>query len=341
MEECVNYRQKLKQLQLDNDKVWERENNRTQIEAPFVIKAPYIVLCLMLDSLFDGRPLERFWFLETVARMPYLSYVTMLHLYESFGWWRRAAAVKRVHFAEEWNEFHHLLTFEALGGDRSWATRFLAQHAAIVYYWVLVLMWLLSPTLAYNFSELIEAHAVDTYGEFADANEELMKELPAPGIAIQYWMGGDMYLYDEFQTERRLGDERRPNITNLYDVICAIRDDEAEHVATMAACQKKGTIVSSINIERGILAAGVTYLLTSKLFEVGDIPEPPEQILAIFPWLAPLAVRLNELREAVPEEWVERVPQVIQDIFPGLPEVFVSALTSIIRQFPFLLDMFL
>jgi ubiquinol oxidase len=33
---------------------------------------------------------QRFWFLETVARMPYFSYITMLTLYESLGWWRCA-----------------------------------------------------------------------------------------------------------------------------------------------------------------------------------------------------------------------------------------------------------
>lgn len=28
------------------------------------------------------RPIARFWFLETVARMPYFSYISMLHFYE-------------------------------------------------------------------------------------------------------------------------------------------------------------------------------------------------------------------------------------------------------------------
>ena len=60
---------------------------------------------------------------------------------------------------------------EALGGDQKWSDRFFAQHAAVFYYWILVSMWLLSPSIAYNFSQLIEAHAVDTYGEFRDANE--------------------------------------------------------------------------------------------------------------------------------------------------------------------------
>lgn len=57
-----------------------------------------------------------------------------------------------MHFAEEWNEAHHLLIMESLGGDQRWADRFVAQHAAVVYYFALLLMWVASPTLAYNFS---------------------------------------------------------------------------------------------------------------------------------------------------------------------------------------------
>ncbi len=71
--------------------------------------------------------------------------------YESLGWWRRSAEMKRVHFAEEWNEFHHLLIMESLGGDQRWVDRFFAHHAAIAYYWILVALWLLSPSLSYNF----------------------------------------------------------------------------------------------------------------------------------------------------------------------------------------------
>ena len=70
------------------------------------------------------------------------------HADESLGWWRRSAEIKRVHFAEEWNEFHHLLIMEALGGDQKWSDRFAAQHAAVLYYWVLVGLWLFSPSIA-------------------------------------------------------------------------------------------------------------------------------------------------------------------------------------------------
>ena len=160
-----------------------------------------LLRCWCLD-VFEDRPLSRFWFLETVARMPYFSYVSMLHLYESLGWWRRSAETKRVHFAGNGTSFHHLLTMEALGGDQLWRDRFLAQHAAIAYYWILVALWLLSPSLAYNFSELIEAHAVDTYGEFVDANSELLATLPAPRVSRLYYNGPDLFLFDEFQTSR-------------------------------------------------------------------------------------------------------------------------------------------
>jgi ubiquinol oxidase len=195
-------RVELDKLTLSNRAIWEREESRPPIKAPWVIKAPYFILCYVLDTVFDGRPLPRLWFLETVARVPYFSYISMLHLYESLGWWRIGAAVKRVHFAEEWNEMHHLLIMESLGGDRAWIDRFMAGHAAVIYYWVLVLMWLLSPTLAYNFSELIEAHAVDTYGQFVDENAERLRALPAPRIAQRYYTQ-DLYMYDEVREAAR------------------------------------------------------------------------------------------------------------------------------------------
>lgn len=40
-----------------------------------------------------------------------VAFMSVLHLYETFGWWRRADYLK-VHFAESWNEMHHLLIME-------------------------------------------------------------------------------------------------------------------------------------------------------------------------------------------------------------------------------------
>lgn len=88
-------------LTLSNDAIWAKEKNRPSIQSPWVLKVPYYLLCFILDFAFDGRPINRLYFLETVARMPYFSYITCLHTYETIGWWRRSTAQKRIHFAEE------------------------------------------------------------------------------------------------------------------------------------------------------------------------------------------------------------------------------------------------
>eukprot|EP00245_Coleochaete_scutata_P001861 TRINITY_DN12314_c0_g1_i1.p1 TRINITY_DN12314_c0_g1~~TRINITY_DN12314_c0_g1_i1.p1 ORF type:complete len:503 (+),score=92.32 TRINITY_DN12314_c0_g1_i1:153-1661(+) len=269
-EEVDELRMKLEQLTLDNNKVWEREYARPPVEAPWWILGPYYALCLMLDVLYDGRPIQRFWFLETVARMPYFSYISMLHLYETLGWWQTGSDVRKVHFAEEWNEMHHLKIMESLGGNRYWIDRFFGQHAAIFYYWILNFMFLISPKVAYNFSELIESHAVDTYGEFVDANEELLKSLPPSPIAVGYYNGVDLYMFDEFQTSRP-AESRRVTVNSLYDVFCNIRDDEGEHVKTMVACQQLDTLVLSPNKVRRMQVAADSALAISAP------PEPTEE----------------------------------------------------------------
>lgn len=130
----------VRRLTLDDDKVAAREHARIAAAGrpapPLAIRGAYVSLCWVLDKLYAGRPIQRFWILETVARMPYFVYISMLHLYESLGWWRAGAELRKVHFAEEWNELHHLQIMEALGGDLKWIDRFVAEHAAVVYYWV-------------------------------------------------------------------------------------------------------------------------------------------------------------------------------------------------------------
>ena len=121
-------------LVLSNEAVTEAERKREasggRVDAHPVSRKLYDVGCLFLDTLFDERPIQRFWFLEVIARIPYFSYVSMLHLYESFGWWR-GPELRKVHNAEEWNELHHLLIMESLGGNSLWSDRFLGYHVAI------------------------------------------------------------------------------------------------------------------------------------------------------------------------------------------------------------------
>lgn len=59
---------------------------------------------------------------------------------------------------------HHLQIMESLGGDQSWFDRFVAEHSAILYYWMLIVFYLASPKVAYNFMQRVELHAMDTYG---------------------------------------------------------------------------------------------------------------------------------------------------------------------------------
>ncbi|HEY9748692.1 MAG TPA: alternative oxidase [Allocoleopsis sp.] len=190
----------------------------------------------------DGSPelsvqvYRRFFVLETVARVPYFAYLSVLHLYETMGWWRKSDWLK-IHFAEAWNELHHLLIAEALGGDRYWIDRLLARAGAFVYYWVLVPVYMVSPRSAYRFMQLVEEHAYHTYDTFLQKHEAALKAEPAPAVATKYYQEGDLYLFDEFQMAAG-SEQRRPTIETLYDVFVAVRDDELEHVKTMIACQQ-------------------------------------------------------------------------------------------------------
>jgi ubiquinol oxidase len=77
------------------------------------------VLVFVINTVYRDRPIPRFYVLETVARVPYFSYLSVLHFYETLGLWRKSDWLK-VHFAESWNELHHLLIMEELGGDKMW-----------------------------------------------------------------------------------------------------------------------------------------------------------------------------------------------------------------------------
>lgn len=266
---------KLEELTLDSAAIWERERARGPLVAPWIIKIPYLVLCYLLDVVFEGRnPFSRFFLLETVARMPYFSYITMLHLYETLGFWRRSSDVKRIHFAEEWNEFHHLMIMESLGGDQPYWVRFMAQHSALVYYIALCILWSLSPTLSYKFSEMLETHAVDTYGQFVDENEKTLKELPPSMAAVEYYtIGVSDPMFGEYQTASVSNPERavrKPgtNLRSLYDVFVAIRNDEGDHVSTMKSCLDPTEATLSPALESRVLT-GVA-LAASVGYFVGD-----------------------------------------------------------------------
>ena len=195
-----------------------------------------ILLEFCLSSLYKDRFYPRFYVLETVSRVPYFAFLSVLHLYESLGLWHQADWIK-IHFAESWNELHHLRIVEALGGGEYRLDRLIARTGVFAYYWILVFFYLFAPRSVYNFNQLVEQHAYETYDHFVKGHEFELKSQPAPQVAIDYYQNGDLYMFDDFQTDK-LPEERRPKIENLYDVFVAIRNDEMAHIHTMIACQQ-------------------------------------------------------------------------------------------------------
>jgi len=218
------------------------------------------------DTSIQQQHYARFYALETIARMPYFAYLSVLHYYETIGIWRQADYL-RLHFAESDNEHHHLLIMEELGGSQQWSHRFIAQHLAVLYYCFVLVLYMTNPTHAYNLNHVIEEHAFTTYEKFLTEYEDILKALPPPQAAVDYYHDdGDaynMYMFDTMHIDEDLlttndddnnnnkntnsdhHQRRRPRIHNLYDAFAAVRDDEAEHVKTMAHLQTGGSISSS------------------------------------------------------------------------------------------------
>jgi len=142
---------------------------------------------------------------------------------------------------------------EALGGNGRWRDRFLGYHVAFAYYWAVNALFLFSPRAAYEFMELLESHAVDTYGTFCKENEARLKQLPAPKIAVSYYKADNPYMFDDFQVSKR-PKSRQPPCDTLYDVFQNICEDEGEHVKTMRACKdysKLGGMIVSPHYQSG------------------------------------------------------------------------------------------
>ena len=205
------FRNQTKKLSLDANQIMIREHNREQVNAPRLMMIVYNLICWSLDIIYEGKPLDRFWMLETVARQPYFSYVAILHMYETLGWWEVNGELRKEHADEEFNETMHLKIMESMGADRMWWNRFLARHASIVYFGVLIFFYLFTPRYAYMSSELLERHAVDTYDQFYEENKDTLMKMKCTQAALDY----------------------QPNARNMYDIFRSISNDENKHANTM------------------------------------------------------------------------------------------------------------
>mmetsp|Transcript_29758 Transcript_29758/g.45541 ORF Transcript_29758/g.45541 Transcript_29758/m.45541 type:complete len:312 (-) Transcript_29758:390-1325(-) len=203
----------------------------------FLIDTVYDIICFFYPVSGTKRDFARFYVLETVARVPYFAYLSVMHLRETFGE-RELGDKMRTHYAEADNELHHLLIMESLGGNENVVDRILAQSMAFGYYWYVTIVYFFNPAVAYHLSELIEDHAYDTYSGYLRDHGELLKTQEVPAVANKYYVEDNPFLFDLFCTVKDKDEQgdfstRRPKLDNLYDVFVNIRDDEKEHWKTL------------------------------------------------------------------------------------------------------------
>jgi ubiquinol oxidase len=86
---------------------------------------------------------------------------------------------------------------------------------------------------------------------FADENKELLKSLPPPAVAAEYYCGSDIYMFHSFLVSPN-AQCRAPKCENLHDVFQNIIDDEAEHQKTMIACQNPVEVARQIAVAKDI-----------------------------------------------------------------------------------------
>lgn len=192
-----------------------------------------------IGFLYKEKDIERFYVLETVARVPYFAFVSVLHLRQTLG--DRSGAERLVlHYAQSDNELHHLLIMESLGGNASAVDRGFAQSVAVAFYWYAVGVYAFAPKMAYHLSELIESHAYVTYDTFLRDNKEALQKKPAPDVANEYYCDQNNFLHDvclNAAGEKKLNlfGLRPPKLRSLYDVFRNVRDDEYAHKSSLSS----------------------------------------------------------------------------------------------------------
>ena len=105
------------------------------------------VTVAILDFLYQGRDIQRFWVLEEIAsRAPYFAFLSVLHFRESMGLrGPEHLYLMKEHFDQSVNETEHLECMERRGGNSYFIDRFVAKHLVLIYYWVnVVYYWVAS-----------------------------------------------------------------------------------------------------------------------------------------------------------------------------------------------------
>ena len=160
------------------------------------------------DAFFARRYGHRAVVLETVAAVPGMVGGTLQHL----------RSLRRMESDRGWihtlleeaeNERMHLMTFMHIARPSGFE-RLLILLAQGIFYNFFFLLYLISPRTAHRVAGYFEEEAVCSYTEYlAGVDNGTHANVPAPGIAIDYWA---------------LAPDAR-----LREVIVAVRADEARH----------------------------------------------------------------------------------------------------------------
>lgn len=230
IDETASLRAKLNLLQLSSHIAWDLESiaggSLGVMKEPLALRVPYHLLCSLIDLLYEqpddsrkvnsGSAMQRLYVMEKVGRAPYLSFLSMLNLYEAFGLWRSSEALRVAHAHQELSKFRRQRVIEQLGGDQPWTARFIAEHAALLAHTTIVHLWFLSPSLAYRFAQMIESHAFHTYDAFLEQNESALKLMPLSSTSDTDTKTAESNLYEMFSSFKEENSIHSMRLTEAY-----------------------------------------------------------------------------------------------------------------------------
>ena len=185
----------------------------------------------LLDFVYDYS-YRRFFTLEVIARIPYFSYLSVLHISQTLGWHPKLEQ-RDLHDKETMNEQYHLLIAEDLGGGKNWYDRFAAKFLGVFYYWIAAFLYFVSPASGYYLMELIEGHAAHSYSTFLKMKGEELKKIEATGIALEYYYSNNA---------RMTKAPAKSDKVSLYDIFESIKMDEMTHISDMKFYKEKSLI---------------------------------------------------------------------------------------------------
>jgi ubiquinol oxidase len=165
-------------------------------------------LRFLADTFFARRYGHRAIVLETVAGVPGMVAGSLQHL-RSLRRMKSDHGWIRTLLDEAENERMHLMTFIHIT-QPSGLERLLILLAQGIFYNLFFLLYVISPKTAHRVVGYLEEEAVRSYTEYlAAVDKGTYANVPAPGIAIDYW---------------NLAPDAR-----LREVIIAVRTDETHH----------------------------------------------------------------------------------------------------------------